>query len=86
MNQLSSRVSVAAVAIALLVAPATAFSREQIPTRNGNVWDWRAHQPTEAQVEQNENAAGLAPTQSQRESATGTVNQLYQQLMDGSRS
>ena len=86
MNQLSSSVSVAAVTIALLAAPATAFSREQIPTRNGNVWDWRAHQPTQAQVEQNEDAAGVAPTQSQRESATATVNELYQQLMDGSRS
>jgi hypothetical protein len=76
----------AALAIALLAAPATGFSREQVPTRNANVWDWRAHQPTEAQVEQKENAAGVTPTQSQRESATDTVNQLYRQLLGGSRS
>jgi hypothetical protein len=86
MQQLSSRVSVAAVAIALLAAPATAFSREQMPARNANVWDWRAHQPTQAQVEQKEHAAGVAPTQSQRESAAATVNQLYRQLMGGSLS
>jgi hypothetical protein len=85
MNQLSFRVSVAAVAIALLAAPATAFSREQVPARNANVWDWRAHQPTEAQVEHKEDADGVAPTRSQSESETATVDQLYRQLMDGSR-
>jgi hypothetical protein len=86
MKELSSRMLVAAVAITLLVAPADAFSREQVPDRNANVWDWRAHQPTEAQVEQEENSAGVAPTQSQRESATATVEQLYRQLLDRSRS
>jgi hypothetical protein len=85
MKQLSSRISVAALAIALLAAPAAAFGREQVPARNANVWDWRAHQPTEAQVEQKESAAGIAPTQSQRESATVTVEQLYRQVMGDSR-
>ena len=85
MKQFSSRVLVAAVAIALLAAPATAFSREQVPDRNANVWDWRAHQPTEAQVRQKESAAGIAPTQAQRDSETAAVNQLYRQLMGDSR-
>jgi hypothetical protein len=86
MKKLSSRVSVAAVALALLAAPASAFGRDQIPTRNGNVWHWRDHQPTEAQVERQENAAGIASTQSQRESATTTVDQLYRQLLDSSHT
>jgi hypothetical protein len=84
MKLLSSRVSVAAVAIALLAAPVAALSQDQVPTRNANIWDWRAHQPTQVQVEKNENVAGVAPTQSQRERAAATVNQLYRQLLDGS--
>jgi outer membrane biogenesis lipoprotein LolB len=88
MKQLSSRVAVAALAIALLAAPAAAFSREPdpVPDRNANVWDWRAHQPTQAQVERKENAAGVAPTQSQRDSGAATVDQLYRQLLSNSRS
>jgi len=84
MQQLASRVSMAALAVALLATPATAFGVEQIATRNANVWDWRAHQPTQAQVEQNESTAGVAPTQSQRESSAATVDQLYRQLMNDS--
>lgn len=84
MNKLSSRLSAAALAVALLAAPAAAFARTQVPTRNGNVWDWRAHQPTQAQVEENEKGAGIALTPSQRESAQTTVNQLYRQLMGSS--
>lgn len=84
MNKLSSRLSVAALAVALLAAPAATVARAQVPTRNGNIWDWRAHQPTQAQVEQEERGAGIAATPSQRDSAQATVNQLYQQLMGSS--
>ena len=50
----------------------------------GNIWDWRDHQPTEVQVEQNEKAAGIAQTPSERESASATVEQLYRQLLQSS--
>ncbi|HET6239888.1 MAG TPA: hypothetical protein VFE41_33765 [Acetobacteraceae bacterium] len=86
MKRFSSRVTVTALAVALLAAPATAFGQEQVPTRDANVWDWRAHQPTEAQVVNKEEAAGVAPTPSQRDSAAATVDQLYRQLQGGSHS
>ena len=56
-------------------------SAAQIPAREGNTWDWRDHQPTQGQVQQNEQAAGIAPTQSQQDSAAATVDQLYKQLL-----
>jgi hypothetical protein len=86
MKQLPSRMSATALVVALLAASTTAFSQEQMPTRNANVWDWRAHQPTQAQAEQKEDAAGVAPSQSQSDAASATVNQLYRQLLDSSRS
>jgi hypothetical protein len=58
----------------------------QTPAREGNTWDWRDHQPTEGQVQQNEQAAGIAPTQSQQDSAAATVDQLYRQLLNKPRN
>jgi hypothetical protein len=86
MKRFSSRMTVTALAVALLAAPATAFGRDQVPARDANVWDWRAHQPTEAQVVHQEEAAGIAPTQSARESTAATVDQLYRQLQGGSHN
>ncbi len=56
-------------------------SAAQVQTREGNTWDWRDHQPTEPQVQQDERAAGVAPTQSEQDSAAATVDQLYRQLL-----
>jgi hypothetical protein len=75
----SFRIPTIALALALLAAPATTFAQSGVPTREGNTWDWRDHQPTEAEVLQKEKAAGLAP--SQKDSNAATVDELYQQLM-----
>jgi hypothetical protein len=79
----SKSISMRAVALtlALITAPAAALAQTQTPTREGNIWGWRDHQPTEAQVRQEENAAGIAPTESSRDSASTKVDQLYQQLL-----
>jgi hypothetical protein len=74
----------AVLAAVLLAAPAAAVAQAPAPAREGDIWDWRDHQPTAAQVQQKAKAAGVAPTQSQRNSTTATVDHLYQQLMDGS--
>ena len=79
MRDIPSRIQTAAVILALLAAPASAIA--QTPAREGNIWDWRDHQPTEAQVQSRERAEGLAPTPAQRERNAATVDQLYQQLM-----
>jgi hypothetical protein len=70
-----------ALAFALLGAPAAAFAQSGVPNREGNIWGWTDHQPTMAQVQQQEKAAGIAPTPSQRDKDTTTVDQLYRQLM-----
>jgi hypothetical protein len=74
-----------ALTVALLAAPTAAFPQAQVPTREGNIWDWRDHQPTEAQVLKNEAAAGVELTPTQRHSASSAVDRLYRQLMGGSR-
>src|SRR5271166_4427165 len=54
------RILAMALTFALLAAPAAAVA--QTPTREGNIWGWRDHQPTMAQTRQSEEAAGVAPT------------------------
>jgi hypothetical protein len=83
MDNLPARIPAMALTFVLLAAPAAAFA--QVPTREGNVWNWRDHQPTEMQVEHNEKVAGIAQTPSERESASATVEQLYRQLLQSSR-
>jgi hypothetical protein len=69
--------------VALLAASAASFAQAQTPTREGNIWDWRDHQPTEAQVDQKEKAAGVAPTASEKASTVATENHLDRRLLNG---
>jgi len=80
MTTVSIRIPTAVLTFALLAAPATGFA-DQLPTRDGNIWDWRDHQPTTVQVQKQEKAAGVAPTPSQGASEAATVDRLYRQLM-----
>src|SRR5258708_33332108 len=80
MMTVSFRIPAAVLAFALIAAPAAGLAQSGTPTREGNIWDWRDHQPTMAQVQRQEKAAGIAPTSSQRDSNAATVDQLYQQL------
>jgi hypothetical protein len=70
-----------AVTLALLAAPAAGFAQTGTPTREGNIWGWCDHQPTMAQTRQSEEAAGIAPTPSQRDASSATVDQLYRELL-----
>jgi hypothetical protein len=74
------RVASTVLTVALLAAPAAAFA--QVPTREGNIWNWRDHQPTEAQVQQNEKAAGVAPTPSEDAAEAATLDRIYRQLQN----
>jgi hypothetical protein len=80
MTTVSIRIPIAILTFAMLAAPTMGFA-DQVPTREGNIWDWRDHQPTTAQVQKQEKAAGVAPTPSQGASEAATVDQLYRQLM-----
>jgi hypothetical protein len=81
MESIPFPVQAMALTFALLVAPVATFAQVPTPTREGNIWGWRDHQPTEAQIQQDEKAAGITPTPSQRDSTSATVDQLYQQLL-----
>jgi hypothetical protein len=81
MAKIPFRISTMMLSFALLAAPASAFAQSGVPAHEGNVWAWRDHQPTEADVSQREKAAGIAPAPSQRDSDSAAVDQLYQQLM-----
>jgi hypothetical protein len=60
---------------------AKTLAKTEAPAREGNIWDWRAHQPTEGQVEQQEKAAGVAPTPSEKATEAATLDDIYRQLV-----
>jgi hypothetical protein len=84
MDRFATPISAIALAFALLAAPAAALAN--VPTREGNIWDWRDHQPTETPVQRSEEAAGIAPTPAQRDAAAATVDELNRQLLQDSPS
>jgi hypothetical protein len=75
-----------ALTFALLAGPATAFTQSGVPTREGNVWGGRDHQPTEAEVSRKEAVAGIALAPTQRALNAATVNELFRQVMHQSLS
>lgn len=81
MKNFLTRALSTALAIALLGASPAAIAKAQTPVRVGNIWGWHDHQPSEMQVQQQEKAAGIAPTPSQQASDTATLNQIYRQLL-----
>ena len=75
---------------AALTAPAcislAQTQQAQPPPREDNRWGGLSHQPTEAEVQQQENAAGLALPSQQQKAATQDVEQMYQNLMKDTAS
>ncbi len=73
-------VAICAVVLAVGLSPAVAqHAPPATPSRIDNIWGWRAHQPTEAEV-RSRKPADAATAQAQR-SADDEVNQIYQSLM-----
>jgi hypothetical protein len=75
------RVSSLILAVALVATPAAGLAQTQTPTREGNIWNWRDHQPTETQVRQEEKAAGVALAPSPEASDEAALRQIYRQLV-----
>ena len=78
---LSKSIRRAMAALALLTLFAPAAGRAQIPTREGNTWDWRHHEPTRPNVQRRERAAGVAPSRSQGKALNSQVERLDLQLL-----
>jgi TolA-binding protein len=73
---------VLSVAVALAASSATAFAQKHTYSgRVDNIWNGFAHQPTEAQVTQQEQSAGLGQSQQQKKAANDNVESMYQALM-----
>jgi hypothetical protein len=71
----------AILTISVLAAfPTLAQTPTQVPTREGNIWNGKDHQPTEGQVQHNEQAAGVAPTPAQKDHDAAVVKDLDRQL------
>ena len=73
--------TISLTALVLVVAPSLALAADQVPTREGNIWDWRNHEPVPSEVHRLEQSAGIAAPPAQQEKATGDVESLYNQLM-----
>ncbi len=72
------------VVAAALIAASPAFAQAP-PLRNGNTWGGKDHQPTEAQVRARERAAGIAPSQAQRDATASTIDHLNEEILNQAR-
>lgn len=66
----------------VLVIPIAVFtSWDATAQTNGNVWDWRAHEPDPATVHSDERANGTF-SQQQQDEETSEVEQLARKLLN----
>ena len=70
----------ARLSLALLLIASAAPALAQ-PAREGNIYDWRDHQPTEGSVQAKERAAGVAPPAAASAANGEAVDQLGKQLL-----
>jgi hypothetical protein len=61
-----------------LAQQAGGTGQPQPPARIGPEWDWRNHQPTQAEIEERERAAGRQPPANATDSRE--VDRLYREL------
>jgi len=85
MKNVPGRILIAVTMAALLAISITSVAKARTPTREGNIWDWRNHQPTETQVDRKERAAGVAPSASERAATETAENDLAQRLLNDGR-
>jgi hypothetical protein len=60
-----------------------ALAQTQSTVREDNIWGGKAHQPTESEVLQKEQAAGLPSAQQTQRASNGDVENIYRNLMRG---
>ncbi len=70
----------AAATLAMPLLAAAPAAAEPVP-RNGNIWDYKAHQPTRAGVRRRERQAGVAASPAQARRNAGEMHQLDQHLL-----
>ena len=75
-----SRITMLAAVLATM-ASGTALAQTQVPTRVGNIWNGRDHEPVPGDVMRKEQATGIAPSPQHQQANTDEVETLYQDLM-----
>ena len=75
-----SRITMLAAALTAMVS-STALAQTRVPTREGNIWDWRDHEPVPSDVMRKEQATGIAPSPPHQQATTDEVETLYRNLM-----
>jgi hypothetical protein len=75
------RITAMGLALAVSAESPAVLAQSSAATREGNVWGWRDHQPTQTRTLQDEKAAGIAPNQSQLDTNAAAEDQLFRQLM-----
>ena len=82
--------SLLALSLAMTLAASSdaAFAQKQTqpPARVDNIWGGYAHQPTEAEVLQQEKSAGIAVPQQRQKATNDEVDSIYQNLMHDTNS
>ena len=69
------------MALGPFVFPAFAAEQNQVPTREGETWNWRDHEPVPSEVQREEQAQGIALPNGQQKKENDDVESLYRQLM-----
>ena len=73
------------VVLGYAAVPAVALTDDGGASREGDIWDWRDHEPVPFEVLRDEQAAGVAQSARQRRNANDDVERIYRQLMDGKK-
>ncbi len=70
------------VGAAMAVSIGVARGQTAAPQRLDNIWGGQAHQPTQAEVTQEEQAGHQGLTQQQQQQGNDEVQDLYRELME----
>lgn len=76
-----ARLLVTAFAGALILGAAAPALANGPPSREGNIWDWRAHQPQQGAVSAKEHAAGIAQAPQARDRTMQELDRLNRELL-----
>ena len=81
MLRLASLALAAALVVALALPRGMALGEPRQLPENGNRWGARAHQPSQAEVTQQEQSAGVARSPQQRRETDNQLESVSQKLM-----
>ena len=82
MNKYSISPGALVLAALLILGPSLTLAE---PARNANIWDWKDHEPVPSEVQEKEQAAGIAPPPQQQQADDRELESLYLSLIKAPR-